>query len=150
MVFSPDGHFAYVVCELSSELITLRYDGEEGFTIVDQISCLSPEFNSERSYASAIRITNDGQDLYVSNRGEDSIAHLKVNVHTGQVQLVKSYSTRGWYPRDFILTEDEKLLIAVNQLSENMAIYKRDPETGALELTDEQTIVNAPVALQEI
>lgn len=150
MVFSPDGRFAYVVCELSSELITLRYKGEEGFEIVDCISSLSPEFHSERSFASAIRITNDGKDLYVSNRGEDSIAHFKVDIGTGHIELVKSYSTRGWYPRDFILTEDEKLLIAANQLSENMAIYKRDPQTGALELTDEQTIVNAPVALQEI
>jgi 6-phosphogluconolactonase len=150
MVFSPDGHFAYVVCELSSELVTLRYKGEEGFEIIDQISCLSPEFHSERSFASAIRISKDGRDLYVSNRGEDSIAHFKVDVCSGHAQLVKSYSTRGWYPRDFILTEDENLLIAVNQLSENMAIYKRDPKTGALELTDEQTIVNAPVALQEV
>lgn len=150
MVFSPDGHFAYVVCELSSELITLSYNGEEGFTILERMSCLSPEFHSERSFASAIRITKDGEDLYVSNRGEDSIAHFKVNVQSGHAELVKSYSTRGWYPRDFILTEDEKLLIAVNQLSENMAIYKRDLKTGALELTDEQTIVNAPVALQEI
>ena len=150
LVFSPDGRFAYVVGELSSELITLSYNGEAGFTILERMSSLSPEFHSERSFASAIRITNDGRDLYVSNRGEDSIAHFKVDVHSGHAELVKSYSTRGWYPRDFILTEDEKLLIAVNQLSENMAIYKRDSETGALELTDEQTIVNAPVALQEI
>ena len=150
MVFSPDGHFAYVVCELSSELVTLCYKGEEGFSILERTSCLSPEFHSERSFASAIRITKDGRDLYVSNRGEDSIAHFKVDVHNGHAQLVKSYSTRGWYPRDFILTEDENLLIAANQLSENMAIYKRNPKTGALELTDEQTIVNAPVALQEV
>lgn len=150
MVFSPDGRFAYVVCELSSELITLAYHGEEGFTILERISTLSPEFHSERSFASAIRITKDGRDLYVSNRGEDSIAHFKVDVHSGHVELVKSYSTRGWYPRDFILTEDENLLIAVNQLSENMAIYRRDIETGELTLTDEQNIVNAPVALQEI
>jgi len=149
MVFSPDGRFAYVVGELSSELITLRYKGEEGFEIIDCVSSLSPEFHSERSFASAIRITKDGENLYVSNRGEDSIAHFKVNVQNGHAELVKSYSTRGWYPRDFILTEDEKILIAVNQLSENMAIYKRDLKTGALELTDEQTIVNAPVALQE-
>lgn len=150
MVFSPDGRFAYVVCELSSELITLAYHGEEGFTILERISTLSPEFQSERSFASAIRITKDGRDLYVSNRGEDSIAHFKVDVHSGHAELVKSYSTRGWYPRDFILTEDENLLIAVNQLSENMAIYRRDIETGELTLTDEQNIVNAPVALQEI
>ena len=150
MVFSPDGNFAYVVCELSSELITLRYNGEEGFSILERTSCLSPEFHSERSFASAIRITKDGRDLYVSNRGEDSIAHFKVDPCSGHAQLVKSYSTRGWYPRDFILTEDENLLIAANQLSENMAIYKRDPKTGALELTDEQTIVNAPVAFQEV
>ncbi len=150
MVFSPDGRFAYVVCELSSELITLAYHGEAGFTILERVSSLSPEFHSERSFASAIRITKDGRDLYVSNRGEDSIAHFKVDAQSGHAELVKSYSTRGWYPRDFILTEDENLLIAVNQLSENMAIYKRDTATGELTLTDEQTIVNAPVALQEI
>ena len=150
LVFSPDGRFVYVACELSSELITLAYHPEEGFTLLERVSTLSHEFHSERNYPSAIRITQDGGDLYVSNRGEDSIAHFKVEPQSGHAELVKSYSTQGWYPRDFILTEDEKMLIAANQLSENMAIYRRDPETGALARTDERTIVNAPVALQEI
>ena len=150
LVFSPDGRFAYVVCELSSELITLAYQGEAGFSILERTSTLSHEFHSDRSFASAIRITKDGQDLYVSNRGEDSIAHFKVDVQSGHAELIKTYSTQGWYPRDFILTQDETLVIAVNQHSENMAVYRRDPQTGELKLTDEQTIVNAPVALQEI
>ena len=54
----------------------------------------------------------------------------------------------GWYPRDFILSDDEKLLVAVNQLSDNIAIYKRG-ENGELELTDEKTIVQKPIALME-
>ena len=60
----------------------------------------------------------------------------------------KSFSTLGWYPRDFILSEDERYLIAVNQLSDNIAIYARD-ENGELTLTDEKTIVQKPIALME-
>ena len=85
----------------------------------------------------------------MSNRGEDSIAHFKVDPQSGHAELWKSYSTRGWYPRDFILTRDEKLLIAANQLSENMVIFQRNPLTGELTLTEEANIVNAPVALME-
>lgn len=149
LVFSPDGRYVYVACELSSELITLSYDAEKGFQILERTSTLSPEFSADRNYPSAIRITKDGRDLYVSNRGEDTIAHFRVDPVSGHAELKNSYSTRGWYPRDFILTEDERLLIVANQLSENMAIFRRDPETGELELTEENLIVNAPVALQE-
>lgn len=149
MVFSPDGNYAYVACELSSEVITLAYDKEKGFRILERVSTLSPEFPSERNYPAAIRITQDGRQLYVSNRGEDSIALFKVNPQNGHISLQNTYSTRGWYPRDFIITRDERFLIAVNQLSENMVIFRREPETGELTLTDEKTIVNAPVALME-
>ncbi|MCI8633232.1 MAG: lactonase family protein [Lachnospiraceae bacterium] len=149
MVMSPDGRYAYVACELSSEVAVLAYEKETGFTLIEQVSTLSPEFPSDRNYPAAIRLTQDGRCLYVSNRGEDSIALFKVNPQNGHISLQNTYSTRGWYPRDFILTGDERLLIAVNQLSDNMVIFRREPETGELTLTDEKTIVNAPVALIE-
>jgi len=148
MVFSPDSRFAYVACELSSEVLTLSYDPDHGLKLLDQTSTLSPDFSSARNYPAAIRITKDGRHLYVSNRGEDTIALFDVNRETGRIMHRESYSTRGWYPRDFILSEDEKLVIAVNQLSDNMAIYKRG-ENGELVLTDERTIVQKPIALME-
>lgn len=148
MVFSPDGRFAYVACELNSEVLTLSYDPQMGLKLLDRTSTLSPDFSSSRNYPAAIRITKDGRHLYVSNRGEDTIALFDVDNESGKIMHRKSFSTLGWYPRDFILSEDERYLIAVNQLSDNIAIYARD-ENGELTLTDEKTIVQKPIALME-
>ena len=91
----------------------------------------------------------DGRFVYVSNRGEDTIACFAVNPESGRISLSSSASTRGWYPRDFILTRDEKLLIAANQLSDNLVIYERDSNSGLLSLTDEQAMPQKPIALWE-
>lgn len=148
MTFSPNGKFAYVACELNNEVLTLSYE-DETLTIIDRTQTLSPDFQSGTNYPSAIRINKNGTRLYVSNRGEDTIAVFKVNPESGRIVRLENYSVRGWFPRDFILTEDEKYLIAVNQLSDNMAIF-RIQEDGGLILTDEKTIVQKPVALVEI
>lgn len=149
-VFSPDGRFIYVACELSSEVLILRYKGDGNMELIDKVSTLSVDFSSSINYPAAIRITNDGRFLYVSNRGEDSIALYERNVEDGSLDHIENFSTKGWYPRDFILTRDEKFVIAVNQLSDNMIIYSRDPETGFLRETDEQTIIQKPIALMEL
>ena len=149
MVFSPDGRFAYVACELSSEILVLSYHHETGFALIEKVSTLNPEYGLSRNYPAAIRITGDGRFVYVSNRGEDTIACFAVNPENGRISLSSSASTRGWYPRDFILTRDEKLLIAANQLSDNLVIYERDSNSGLLSLTDEQAMPQKPIALWE-
>lgn len=149
MVFSPDGKNAYVACELNNEVLTLSYDAEKGLEVIGRNGTLNPDFDININYPSAIRITADGRFVYLSNRGEDTIACFERNTENGRLTLKKSYSTMGWYPRDFILTDDESLLVAVNQQSDNLIIFKRH-EDGSLSLTDEKTIVQKPVALMEI
>ena len=150
LVFSPDGRFVYVVCALSAEVITLAYQKEAGLSLLERTSALSPEFSSDRTYTSDVHITRGGRDLYVSNRGEDTVAHFRVDPQSGHIELRKSYSTHGWYPKEFLLTHDEQFLIAANLLSENLAIFRRDAATGALTLTQEVSTVNAPSALLEV
>lgn len=155
LVFSPDGRFAYVSCELSSEVVVLSYNkdaapDEPCLKVMVKISTQSPEFSSSTNYPAAIRITSDGRFLYVSNRGEDSITLFSINTATGYLQRIKNFSTMGWYPRDFILTRDEKFLLAVNQLSDNLVVYKRDPETGLLSSVEEAVMVQKPICLQEL
>lgn len=150
LIFSPDGRFAYVTCELSSEVAVLSYDGDGGLTILGLLSTLSAGFSSTNNYPSAIRLSKDGRHLYLSNRGEDTIALFNVDRESGMLSPVENVSTKGWYPRDFILTEDEKFVIAVNQLSDNLIIYRRDEESGRLTETDEKTIIQKPIALMEL
>ena len=154
MVFSPDGRFAYVACELSSEVLVLSYDHDTGFTLVDKVSTLSPEYGIDRNFPAAIRITKDGRFLYVSNRGEDTIACFTIDQGDGKIVRSSTISTLGWYPRDFILSDDEKLLIAANQLSDDLTIYRRDEKTGELTVADQAAMPypmpENPIALCEL
>ncbi|MBO6158417.1 MAG: lactonase family protein [Firmicutes bacterium] len=150
MVFSPDGKMAYVACELSSEILILRYHARTGFELAGKVSTRSPEFSSNHNYPAAIRISKDGRHLYLSNRGEDTIAVFRIYPEDGSLALVGSASTRGWYPRDFVLSEDERLLLAANQLSDNLSIFKIDQSSGMLTLTDEVSVPQKPIALMEI
>lgn len=150
LVFSPDGRFMYVACELSSQIMILKR-GERGiYQLEEEVSTLSPDYGAQENYPSAIRLTKDGRFLYVSNRGEDTIACFLVHPDTGRITLQGAFSTMGWYPRDFILTRDERLLIAANQLSDDLSIYVRDEETGRLILTDHQSVPQKPIGLMEL
>jgi len=149
MVFSPDGRFAFVVLELSSELLVLRFDPVIGFDPVEKVSTGSMEYSNMKNLPAAIRLTKDGRHLYVSNRGEDTLDHYDVNPETGDVSLSASYSSRGWHPRDFILTADERFLIAANLMSDNLEVFARDPQSGELVLTDERPVPSRPMCLIE-
>ena len=149
MVFSPDGKFAYVACELSSEVMELSYDTDKGFALLGIVKTVPETFTREPNYPAAIRITKDGRHLYVSNRGEDSISLFYVDKETGLLTRVENVPTMGRYPRDFILTRDEKFVLAPNQESGNLTAFCRDEKTGKLTRTDTRIMVKKPICLIE-
>lgn len=149
MVFSPDGKFAYVACELSSEVMELSYDTDKGFDLLGIVKTVPDTFTREPNYPAAIRLTKDGRHLYVSNRGEDSISLFYVDQKTGLLTRIENVPTMGRYPRDFILTRDEKFVLAPNQESGNLTVYRRDEKTGKLTPTDTQVMIQKPICLVE-
>ncbi|MCF0135630.1 MAG: lactonase family protein [Lachnospiraceae bacterium] len=149
IAFSKDGRNAYVTCELNNQVLVMSFDGENGLKLQERVNALNPDFDIAVNYPSAVRVAHDDESVYISNRGEDTIAHYRRDRENGRLTMLKSYSTRGWYPRDFILTEDQKLLVAVNQLSDNLVVF-RIGEGGEPELLEEKVIVQKPIALLEI
>ncbi|RYL94345.1 lactonase family protein [Sporolactobacillus sp. THM7-4] len=148
LVFHPAAPFAYVMSELSNEVIALRFDKESGhFSPLQIISSVKPEFEGH-SQGAAIKITSDGRFVYVSNRGENSIAVFKTNSESGQLSLVEHVSTAGEWPRDFELDPSEKFLIVANQYSGNLVLYARDSETGRLTLNSSDSKVPDPVCVK--
>ncbi|TYS17705.1 lactonase family protein [Rossellomorea vietnamensis] len=148
ITFHPNGKFAYVMTELSSEVITLHYDEKDGsFTEQQYISTLPEDF-AETNDASAIHISTDGKYLYSGNRGHNSIAVFQVDQESGFLTFIEWTSTEGNWPRDFVLDPSEKFLLVTNQKSNTCTLFSRDEATGRLSLLQAGVKVPEPVCVK--
>lgn len=148
LTFHPNGQFAYVMTELSSEVIVLSFNNEDGsFTELQYISTIPAEF-TENNQGSAMHISNDGQFVYAGNRGHNSIAVFSVNQDNGKLQLVEIVSSEGNWPRDFVLDPTENFVIASNEISGNLVLFSRDHQTGKLTVIQSDVLVPEPVCVK--
>ncbi|MBS4218714.1 lactonase family protein [Bacillus sp. FJAT-49711] len=144
LAFHPNGKVAYLLTELSSEVVVLNYNAEDGsFTEKQYIKAIPEEF-TETNDASAIHISSDGRFVYTGNRGHNSITVFSVDTDTGELSIVEQTSSGGEWPRDFVLDPSESFLIASNQHTGNLVLFARDKETGKL------TKLNSEVEVPEV
>ena len=145
MVFHPNKMIAYLFGELDSSVTVLTYDEADGsFTQTQKVSTLPKDFDGENGGA-AIRVSNDGRYLYASNRGHNSIAVFAIAEDGLSIDSIQTISTEGDFPRDFALSPDNSYVVAANQNSDNLTLYRRDSETGLLSMI--QKDVFAPEAV---
>ncbi|WP_071396079.1 lactonase family protein [Bacillus tuaregi] len=150
LAFHPNGRYAYVMTEFSSEVIGLQYTPENGsFEIMQTIPTIPADF-IENNQGSAIQISTDGRFVYAGNRGHNSIAVFSIDAESGKLTFVEHISTAGDWPRDFSLDPTEEFIIASNQESSNLAIFKRDTATGRLTLLQSDITVPHPVCVKFI
>jgi 6-phosphogluconolactonase len=148
ITFHPNKKFAYVMTELSSEVLVLHYDDQDGcFTEQQYISTIPKEFEGIND-GSAIHISSDGQYVYAGNRGHNSIAIFRVNLDSGQLTFVETTSTEGNWPRDFVLDPSEDFLVATNQKTNTMILFSRDKSTGKLALIQSGVKIPEPVCVK--
>ena len=146
LTFSPDGKLMFIVGELSSQVHVAKIN-EKNWTFepLETYSTI-PNYDGENG-AAAIRLSNDGKFLYVSNRGDDSLVVFKVFAD-GKLEMIQRISTFGTFPRDFNWNKDQHYVIAVNQNSDNATLYKRDSQFGTL--TPIQKDISVPEATRII
>ena len=90
---------------------------------------------TEHNGGAAIYLSNDGKFVYTSNRGHNSIAVFAVKDNGASVAHIQWISTEGDFPRDFALSPDDAFLVAANQNTDNVTVYRRDAVTGELTLS---------------
>ena len=130
LVFHPTKKIAYLLCELNSTIEVLIYDGHGAFEKLQTISTLPKDYTGDNGTA-AIRISKDGNFVYASNRGHNSIASYKV-LADGSLENIQIISSQGKTPRDFNLSTDNKILVVANQDSDNVTTFLRDQNSGYL------------------
>lgn len=143
LTFSPDGKTMYIVGELSSQ-INVAHLNENTWEFENIATYKTiPEDFTEHNGAAAIRISNDGKFIYISNRGHDSITVFKV-LDNGKLELTQRISVFGSFPRDFNWDKHEKYVVVANQNTNNATLYRRNHETGTL--TPIQKEISVPEA----
>lgn len=147
IAFSKNGKYLYVAEELSGSISV--YNFNNGKAILLQRVFTHPNNYKGAPGTADIHISPDGQYIYVSNRGdENNIAKFPI-LSNGKLEekQMKLFSTLGKRPRNFTISNDGNWLLAANQDTDNIAVFKIHKNTGDLINTGNMIKVSMPVCL---
>lgn len=144
MAFHPNGQYLYVANELDSTVGVYRWSEGGVLQHLEVVTTLPDGFTGENTTAQ-ILLTPDGRNLYVSNRGHNSIAAFSVDAATGKLTALGQISSGGNWPRNFAIDPDGQYLLAANQYSNDVVVFRIDPVSGWLEATGARVDVNEPM-----
>lgn len=141
LVFHPEiPGLVYVACELDSSVAFFR-EKDGAYALEAMVSAL-PEGYFPENTAAAIRIQDD--QLFVSNRGHDSIAVFSLQ-EDGRPVLRQTAPTGGRIPRDFVILKD--YIIVANQGSDEITVLRIHPETKLPEPTGISAFLSRPTCI---
>ncbi|HEV2633716.1 MAG TPA: lactonase family protein [Actinocrinis sp.] len=144
LVFSRDGAFAYLVNELDSTVSVLSYDRGSGKIEELSVRPAAPSTPEQPNYPGGIALSPDGRHVYVSNRGEESIAVFAVSEDGGDLAPAGNWPCGGSWPRHLTLTPDGRALFCANQRSGTVTVFRVDPADGSLTATGQALEVDQP------
>ena len=133
--FHPSGRFAYVINELLSTITVFQYDALRGSLAAIQTVSTLPKSFSGKNAAAEIVVHPNGNFLYGSNRGDNSIAVFAIDRVQGTLTQVEIVPTGGKTPRNIAINPTGSYLFAANQDSDNVVIFRIGPNSGRLKLT---------------
>ncbi|MEZ6063411.1 MAG: lactonase family protein [Planctomycetaceae bacterium] len=144
----PSGEFAYTNNEITSSATAFTRDTESGgLTPVQTLSTLPDQHEGGNSTAECL-VDPSGRFLYVSNRGNDSIAVFAIDQQSGKLSTVEIEPTQGQAPRNFFIMPDGHWLLAENQSSDSVVVFSVNQQFGTLTATDHRIKVGRPVCIR--
>lgn len=117
LVFAPDGNTLYVADELDSTVASFVRDAPEAAWRPGRVRSTLPEGRDPAgNYPGAIKIAGNGKHLFVTNRGDNSVAVFAVS-SGGDFRLVRNVPSGGDYPSDLLLLDGDKRMVVSHQRS---------------------------------
>jgi 6-phosphogluconolactonase len=147
LAFSKNGKYLYVSEELTGSISV--YNFNNGNVIFLQRVLTHPNNYEGAPGTADIHVSPNGQYIYVSNRGdENNIAKFPI-LSNGKLEekQMKLFSTLGKRPRNFNISPDGNWLLAANQDTDNIAVFKINKQTGDLTDTGNTIHVSMPVCV---
>ena len=143
MIFSHDGKFFYIICELDDLLSVFNYnDGE-----INHIETIKA-YDGDGKGSADIHFSNDGNFLYTSHRlKKDGISIFKVNKDNGTVEKI-GFQDTAIHPRNFAISPNGKFLLCACRDSNVIQVYEINKDNGMLKNVDKDIKIDKPVCVK--
>ncbi|SAK96118.1 3-carboxymuconate cyclase-like protein [Caballeronia pedi] len=147
IVFGADGRFAYLITELSADVMVLRWDASQGrLRLVQSLPVSSAGYTGAKSGAE-IAVSRDGRFVYAADRGANEIVVYRVDVASGALSEIQRASSNGVKPWGFGIDPSGKWLLIANQASGTVTVLGVDPLSGLLKSTRNSAPVRNAVSI---
>ena len=147
MAMHPELDICYVSNELFNTVCVARLDGTEPDKSKERLIPIQYESTLENrdqvSYVSEIKLSPDAKFLYVSNRGDNSLAIFKVE-SDGLLTRIDVVPTGGKFPRHFAISPCGNAVIVANQDTSTLTLFNRDITTGLITPVGQPFDIAAP------
>lgn len=130
LAFSADEKNAYIINELDNSVLAASYAAGK-FTPLGTLPTLPADF-AGKSTTAEIEVHPNGNFVYGSNRGHDSIAVYRRDPQTGALTFLQHAPCGGNGPRHFKIDPTGKWLLCAHQSSSTISVLPLDPKTGLL------------------
>lgn len=135
------GLMLYTVNELGNSVTTWSVSYPQGKCLTLTRKATLPTYSGGAlaSGSKAAEVHVAGNFLYAANRADqtfgtqqDSLATYQINAATGDLAWVEATNAHAWFPRTFQINKAGDLVAVGGQTSSNVAIIRRNPQTGKL------------------
>lgn len=138
----PGGDVAYIVNEQGNTITAHHFDTTRGtLAIFQNISTLPADY-TEGGYTAHVEIHPNGQWLYASNRGHESIAGFHIAAD-GSLSPFGHFPVPA-SPRSFNIDPTGTYLYCAGEAANRMTAYRIDAATGALQPLADYDVGQAP------
>jgi 6-phosphogluconolactonase len=152
IAFHPNGRWIYLINELDSTLDHLLWTTThsaphpQGLLINANttVKTIAPDFPAEKNTAAEVMISPDGNFLYASNRGEDTLVVFSIVVG-GALKEIQRIPCGGKTPRHFTFDPTFGWILCGNQDSASITVFRRNQGTGKLTGPVETVPVDSPL-----
>lgn len=147
LYFSRDGHYAYLLYELSNTVDVFTYnviDGDPVFEKIQTVSTTSDNVDTLHDAASGMCLSKDGKYLFTSTAGDDTVAMYSIDQETGKLTQEFALPISGEYPKDIALFPDGKHIACVNHESNSITTFTIDYEKKVLVMKGKPMRVDTP------
>jgi 6-phosphogluconolactonase len=153
VVFHPNGRWVYCINELDNTIDQLLWtqtsstENPQGLLVNTNfhIKTIAGDFPAEKNTAAEVAVSPDGNFLYASNRGEDTLVVFSIRPKKGDLVLVQRIPCGGKGPRHFTLDPTAQWLVCGNQDSASVTVFRRDAATGKLTGPVQTAPVDSPL-----
>ena len=149
VAFHPTLPRMYGINELDSTLAAWSYDERDQWTRLSIEPTLPADYQQPAARPNTtadVHVHPNGKYLYGSNRGHDSIAIYRLDAE-GLPRFIGAESTRGAWPRAFMIDPRGEYLVVGNRHTDNACVFAIDSETGSLVFRSSLTL-SAPIAFK--